>query len=128
MKYCPKCGNEMADEDLFCSKCGQSFNAFIEKKQTNIEPRQSVMWIVSLAFGAASILVAMVNLFLLTEEGIYIPFITHPLMAACCVPAVLFGILCKRRTPHSKWRASIIVSAVGVGMSLFSMFMTLASF
>ena len=37
VKYCPKCGNELNDEDEFCPKCGNKFNK--ESKKFNFSKK-----------------------------------------------------------------------------------------
>ena len=38
MKYCSKCGNESNNEDLFCAKCGKSFDESNSTSNTNKSP------------------------------------------------------------------------------------------
>jgi hypothetical protein len=38
MKYCSKCGNASNNEDLFCAKCGKSFDESNSTSNTNKSP------------------------------------------------------------------------------------------
>ena len=58
MKFCPKCGTAVADEDLFCSNCGYAFG-FGNANQRNgygssqVEPQHRILSAVMPIYGFA---------------------------------------------------------------------------
>ena len=42
MPFCPKCGVEMGEKDLFCSKCGSSLKEVEEKTEIKVKEKPSI--------------------------------------------------------------------------------------
>ena len=67
MKYCTKCGNELADEAVFCGKCGASFtNQPVQQQpfQPSITPMNTKVDKAGVGFIILSILIPIAGIIL----------------------------------------------------------------
>lgn len=63
VRYCPNCGNEVAEDDKFCIKCGKSLAVGNENNKSSIDSKSFkhgvIKWLLQLTiFFSVSIIVA----------------------------------------------------------------------
>lgn len=64
-KYCPNCGNELKENDIFCIKCGVPINLNIKQNNGLVKSNGKGISIAGLVLGIISLFFAIILLFII---------------------------------------------------------------
>ena len=98
MKYCDSCGQELAKEDLFCPKCGQSIQTITSKN-----PKQKKE-----GLGTASMIIGIISLVL--------AFVINILIFPIALIGLILGIVNKAQ--HGKKISGIVLNGIAMFLSI----------
>ncbi len=120
MKFCEKCGNQMMDDAVLCTKCGCAADTAAQSTASTApavpkDPFASKESIIAVSLGGAGVLFALISTFLGSLLG--------SLLCGGCLIAAVVGLIMaikakKARSTDNLALIAIIASAVGIVLSL----------